>query len=922
MMWFYGFQVRALAVTSPNAWNPGSFAKFFAEMLSALRLMKSSFRVSFRNSIVLMTFLFLSNASAWAQTHGVGILAFRPIPDMEARWQPFVDYLNKNVSGLNLELRVLNYPDLEAAIKAGEVDFVLTNPAHYVLLSHRENLSSPLASLIPLVEGKPVRGFGGTILVRAERQDLQQLKDLRGKTIAAVDTGSLGGYQMQAYEFYRHGLSIKKDVKPHITGMPHDAAVLAMLSGEADAALVRSGIMESMIRSGKLQSDAVRVLNPMPHPDFPQAISTALYPEWPFFALSKTDETLALRVASAVFALPHGGEIARTMDIHGFTIPADYQPVKQLLHELRLPPFEEAPKFSLQDVWQRWQWQLTLLLASLLSALVIGIVLTISRRRAAREQAFRLSLLDSLTEGVYGIDLEGRCTFINALALRWLGYEEREVLGKDQHLIFHHAYPDGRPYPHTECPIHQSNRDGQERRSEEWFWRKNGEAFPVEMLAAPLREGNRRVGALVTFLDITQRKRDEAELGRHREHLEHLVIERTQELTEAKEAAEAANRAKSAFLANMSHELRTPMHGMMGMIDMAKRRMVDPKGQSQLDTAKCSAQRLLGVLNDILDISKIEAERMVLEDQPLQLDQSVDNVVVLFKHKAGDKGVQLIIDLPIELAHVPLRGDPLRLGQILMNLVGNAIKFTNQGEIILRARLANETAESIQVRFEIVDTGIGIDTEAQMRLFQSFEQADNSMTRKYGGTGLGLVISKRLVQLMGGEIGVKSIPGQGSTFWFVLPLKKRESFSVSPEPTSTSISADQLLQAGYAGTRILLAEDEPINQEVARGLLEDVGLEVNLAEDGWQALELARQNSYALILMDMQMPVMNGIEATQEIRIDSLNKETPILAMTANAFDEDRGICLAVGMNEHISKPVDPDKLYEILLRWLEKRIN
>jgi signal transduction histidine kinase/ActR/RegA family two-component response regulator len=415
------------------------------------------------------------------------------------------------------------------------------------------------------------------------------------------------------------------------------------------------------------------------------------------------------------------------------------------------------------------------------------------------------------------------------------------------------------------------------------------------------------------------------ELREHRDHLEEEVMQRTRELVEAKVAAESANRAKSAFLANMSHELRTPMNGVMGMIELAKRRMVDPKGLDQLSKAKTAADNLLRVLNDILDLSKIEADRMVLEDAPLQLADSVDNIVGTLDHRAAGKGISLSVDIPPTLARAPLKGDPLRLGQILFNLVGNAIKFTEQGEVILRARSVEETPGAVQVRFEVSDTGIGIPPQAQVGLFQSFEQADNSMTRKYGGTGLGLAICKRLVQLMGGEIGVESAPGSGSTFWFVVPLKKREPGAVTPAPTLSSLSAEQRLQTEFAGTRVLVAEDEPITQIVTRGLLEDVGLVVDLAEDGQQALQLARQNHYALILMDMQMPVMNGVEATQAIRslgVDSLNQTTPILAMTANAFDEDRETCLAAGMNEHISKPVDPEKLYETLLGWLTRKVS
>ncbi|HNL21280.1 MAG TPA: ATP-binding protein [Rhodocyclaceae bacterium] len=304
---------------------------------------------------------------------------------------------------------------------------------------------------------------------------------------------------------------------------------------------------------------------------------------------------------------------------------------------------------------------------------------------------------------------------------------------------------------------------------------------------------------------------------------------------------------------------------------------------------------------------------------PLQLNQSVENVVVNLGHQATEKGLQLVTDLHAELLRQPIKGDPLRLSQILFNLVGNAIKFTARGAVTVRTCPVGQTPSVLQVRFDVIDTGIGIDDEAQSRLFRSFEQADNSMTRKYGGTGLGLAISKRLVELMGGTIGVESALGQGSTFWFVIPFKKHEHSAASPAPTFSPSPAEQRLQAKYTGTRILLAEDEPITQEVSRGLLEDAGLVVDLAEDGQKALALAQRNRYALILMDMQMPVMNGVEATQAIRTDSLNITTPILAMTANAFNEDRLACLDAGMNDHISKPFDPHKLYETMLEWLEK---
>ncbi|MDP3033120.1 MAG: ATP-binding protein, partial [Rhodocyclaceae bacterium] len=387
----------------------------------------------------------------------------------------------------------------------------------------------------------------------------------------------------------------------------------------------------------------------------------------------------------------------------------------------------------------------------------------------------------------------------------------------------------------------------------------------------------------------------------------------------AKQAAEAACRAKSTILANMSHELRTPMNGVMGMIDLALRRATDPQQIDWLNKSKGSALRLLAVINDILDISKIEADRLTLETIHFKFGEVLENLFSLVSHKAAEKQLKLLVDLDPAVPHLTFLGDPLRLGQILINLTGNALKFTDHGSITLRARLLEDNPEGVLLRIEVADTGLGIAPEDQKRLFTAFEQADDSMTRKYGGTGLGLAISKRLVQLMGGELGVNSTPGQGSTFWFTVRLMKSNEAD-QPAPTFAQGSAETRLRSEFAGTRILLAEDEPINQEVSRDLLEHAGLVVDLAEDGQQALDLAKQNSYALILMDMQMPVMNGVDATRAIRALPGCAQTPILAMTANAYDEDRQVCIDAGMNDHIAKPVDPDKLYETLIGWLEKR--
>ncbi len=386
----------------------------------------------------------------------------------------------------------------------------------------------------------------------------------------------------------------------------------------------------------------------------------------------------------------------------------------------------------------------------------------------------------------------------------------------------------------------------------------------------------------------------------------------------AKETAEAANLAKSRFLANMSHEIRTPMNGIVGMANILRREGVTPKQAERLDTIDRSAQHLLGIINDILDISKIEAGKFVLEEAPVEVIKLLGDVTSMVSERARAEGKSILLRYETESMPPDLLGDPTRVQQALLNYATNAIKFTKNGSVTLRALPQEETAGSVLVRFEVQDSGIGIAPETMARLFNAFEQADNSMTRKYGGTGLGLAITRRLAELMGGETGAESTPGVGSTFWFSAKLKKNMRAVVKPQEANGD--AEALIRQRHAGKNILVADDEPINREVARFQLEAVGLCVDMAEDGAEAVKLAGRKDYAAIFMDMQMPKLNGLDATRRIREMPGYRQTSIIAMTANAFVDDKAQCLAAGMNEFLVKPFDPDMLFATLLRSLEQR--
>jgi PAS domain S-box-containing protein len=504
-------------------------------------------------------------------------------------------------------------------------------------------------------------------------------------------------------------------------------------------------------------------------------------------------------------------------------------------------------------------------------------------------ELYELSLNAILT-----INREGAYLDCNQAALDIFGCDDKEyILNASVGSLSPPVQPDGSNSTEVaRAYVDQAFREGSA--SFEWVnLRENGEAFPSEVSLKRMQAGEQEV-LQVVISDITEKKNAELEI------------------IEAREMAEASNRAKSVFLANMSHEIRTPLNAIIGLAHLLRDSGLYLEQKEKLDKINASAEHLRVIIDDILDLSKIEAGEFRIEQTNFNIEDVFTSVHSLLKPQAAAKG----LTMEVEIDDVPswLRGDPTRLRQALLNYLSNAVKFTHQGTITLRALVEEDYGDEVLVRFEVQDTGIGIEQEKLAGLFQPFEQADDSTTRKYGGTGLGLTITKRLAQMMGGRVGADSEIGRGSTFWFTARLARGTD---KVRPAASQQDPGKQYHDRYEGARILLVEDNMINCEVAMTLLNSKGMIVDVAENGKEAVDMVKSTVYDLVLMDLQMPVMDGIEATRVIRTMTAARDLPILAMTANVFVEDRQQCVEAGMNDFVAKPVEPKRLFETIGKWL-----
>jgi PAS domain S-box-containing protein len=514
-------------------------------------------------------------------------------------------------------------------------------------------------------------------------------------------------------------------------------------------------------------------------------------------------------------------------------------------------------------------------------------------------------LYDNSPCGYDSIDATGLVLRMNDTELRWLGYRREEVVGR-------------RRIPELLTPESAARfagtmealaRHGAVNDLPVDFVRRDGTLLPAVVSATAIRNADGAIAEVrATVVDATERRLREREVARLAEQLERRAAE-----------AESASRAKSAFLANMSHEIRTPLNAIVGLTYLVRRSNTDAAQLDRLDKIVAAAEHLLGVLNDVLDISKIEAGKLSLESGPVEVHALMQQVGTWTAARAREKRIELVVETPTDVPEL-VTGDATRLRQLLLNYASNAVKFTERGRIVLRATVAERDDDSVLLRFEVEDTGIGIAPDALPRLFDAFEQGDDSTTRRYGGTGLGLAINRLIAREMGGEVGATSAPGAGSRFWLTARFRLPTVAAVARGGTTgeaADLPDEETLRGAWLGMRVLLAEDNPINREVAEDLLAALGLGVDVAPDGAIAVAKARATRYALVLMDVQMPVMDGLDATRSIRQLDGYASTPIVAMTASATLEDRTAAAAAGMSDFISKPFTPAALARLLMRWL-----
>lgn len=682
----------------------------------------------------------------------IGVLSHRGDELTQRHWGPTADYLSRALPGHRFQIRPLAFDEVEPTVSAGQVDFLLVNPGIYVDLEVHHHISR-IATIRNGTGEQAQNRFGGLIFTRAGRDDLQTLADLRGKRLMAVDPNSLGGFLMPLAVLQDEGIRIPGELAALEFAGIHDAVVLAVRDGHADAGMVRTDILERMAQQGKVALSELHVLAPRSDPDFPFLHSTPLYPEWPFSTLQGTRNELAQQVAIALLQMPRSDPAASAGGYAGWTVPLDYQPVHQLLRSLGRPPYDEPQPFTLIDAWHRYWPGVVLTVAALLLMLALNAWLQalnarLSRAKSRLEQRQEL-ILNSVAEGIYGVDLDGRTTFVNAAVERLTGWERYQLIGCNQHQLLHHSHRNGACHDQDDCPVYATFRDQRPRFVEDdLFWRRDGSSFPVEYSTTPIRDHRgRTVGSVVVFRDITER-RDATQRIRRLQH----------------EQARAARLSTLGEMASgIAHELNQPLTAISTNARASVR---------LIENGRASLERCSQVMSKIADQAERAGEiirhirRFARKEQPetapILVAELFETVLVLLHQEAGQHAVEIRTWIDPDVGAVMVQRTEIE--QVILNLARNAIESmvetTGPHRLWLKASRGQPT-ESLCIRVE--DNGPGVAEDIRDRLFEPF------VTTKAKGLGLGLSISAGIVETHGGRLALCETPAGGACFEFNLP---------------------------------------------------------------------------------------------------------------------------------------------------------